>query len=107
MTAINDSRLQAALNRVSRRRSATKAQVALAWLIHKGALPIPGTRRPERVAEYAGAAGIELTSDDIKELDDASSKYVWVWGKDYNVFWYARYIPEPLQRFAVLVERGV
>jgi len=50
---------------------ATAAQVGLAWLLAQGAsvVPIPGTRRPERVDENAAAALVELSPDDLAALD--------------------------------------
>jgi len=54
---------------------ATSAQIALAWLLHKGddIVPIPGTRRPDRIEENAGAAAITLTPADLAALDEAMS----------------------------------
>ncbi len=56
---------------VAARHDATPGQVALAWTLaqYEQLVPIPGTRRPERVAENAGAAAIELTQEDLDELD--------------------------------------
>lgn len=52
-------------------RAATPAQVALAWLLaqHPFVVPIPGTRRRERIDENAGATAVALSADDIDELD--------------------------------------
>ena len=52
-------------------RDATPAQVALAWLLaqHPFIVPIPGTRRRERIDENAGATTVALSADDIAELD--------------------------------------
>ena len=63
--------LAAVVVQVARRARATPAQVALAWVLARGehVVPIPGTTRPERVAENAGAAVLELSSDDLAELD--------------------------------------
>ncbi len=49
----------------------TPAQLALAWLLHRGddIFPIPGTRRPQRIIENAGAAGIELTKEMLEKID--------------------------------------
>ncbi|MGQ0631907.1 MAG: aldo/keto reductase [Sporichthyaceae bacterium] len=51
---------------------ATSAQVALAWVLAQSPsiVPIPGTRRPERVAENAGAAQLALGDGDLKRLND-------------------------------------
>ena len=51
----------------------TPAQLALAWLLHQGddVAPIPGTRRPRRVEENAAAAGVELTDEQKRALEEA------------------------------------
>jgi aryl-alcohol dehydrogenase-like predicted oxidoreductase len=56
---------------VASRHGATPAQVALAWLLAQGdhIVPIPGTRRVERLEENAAAADLQLTEDDLAELD--------------------------------------
>jgi aryl-alcohol dehydrogenase-like predicted oxidoreductase len=61
------------LNRVAARKKATPAQIALAWLLAQKPwiVPIPGTRKLERLGENLAAAEIELTSDDIREIDRA------------------------------------
>ena len=54
-------------------RGVTPAQLALAWLLHRGddIVPIPGTKRVGRVEENAGAVAITLTDDDMERLDSA------------------------------------
>lgn len=49
----------------------TPAQLALAWLLHQGPdiVPIPGTRRPERVGQNAGASAIKLDSATLRRID--------------------------------------
>ncbi|MFG2036570.1 aldo/keto reductase [Dactylosporangium sp. NPDC048998] len=61
---------------IARRKGATPAQIALAWLLAQQPwiVPIPGTRRLERLEENLGAADVELTSDDLGEIDDAAAK---------------------------------
>jgi aryl-alcohol dehydrogenase-like predicted oxidoreductase len=56
---------------IAERRDATPAQVALAWLLAQGEhiTPIPGTRRRSRLEENAAAAGLQLTREDLAELD--------------------------------------
>ena len=51
-------------------------QVALAWLLAQdpSIVPIPGTRRIERIEENIGAAEVQLTSDDLAELDRVSTE---------------------------------
>jgi len=57
-------------------KKATPAQIALAWLLAKKPwiVPIPGTTKLARLEENLGAAKVELTSDDVRALEDASSK---------------------------------
>ncbi|WP_460461249.1 aldo/keto reductase [Angustibacter peucedani] len=61
---------------VAARLDATPGQVALAWLLAQGeqVVPIPGTRRISRLDENLGAADLELTTEDLAELDDASTQ---------------------------------
>jgi len=61
------------LNRVAERRGATPAQVALAWLLAQKPwiVPIPGTTKPHRLEENLAAADVELTAEDLREIDDA------------------------------------
>jgi aryl-alcohol dehydrogenase-like predicted oxidoreductase len=55
---------------------ATPAQVALAWVLAKGehVVPIPGTKKPERVEENAAATDLELSAAQVAELDEAISR---------------------------------
>src|SRR5207253_9798846 len=64
------------LSRVAERKKATPAQIALAWLLAQKPwiVPIPGTTKLERLEENSGAAALELTSDDLREIDSAASK---------------------------------
>jgi aryl-alcohol dehydrogenase-like predicted oxidoreductase len=64
-----------ALDRIAERKKATKAQIALAWLLAQKPwiVPIPGTTKLHRLAENLGGAGVELTADDLKAIHDAIS----------------------------------
>lgn len=64
------------LTELAARKHATPAQIALAWLLAQKPwiVPIPGTRKLHRLDENLGAAAIELTSDDLREIDTATSK---------------------------------
>jgi len=64
------------LGTVAKRKKATPAQIALAWLLARKPwiVPIPGTTKPERLDENLGAAAVELTPDDLREIESASSK---------------------------------
>ena len=76
--------------RIAERKHATPAQIALAWLLAQKPwiVPIPGTTKLSRLEENMGAAELELTPDDLREIDEASSQ-ITIEG--------ARY-PEQLQR---------
>ena len=64
------------LKHVAERKNATAPQIALAWLLAQKPwiVPIPGTTRRERLTENLGAVDIELTPDDLREIDAAASK---------------------------------
>lgn len=64
------------LGKVAERKTATPAQIALAWLLAKKPwiVPIPGTRKLERLDENIGAIAVELTTEDLREIDSAASK---------------------------------
>jgi aryl-alcohol dehydrogenase-like predicted oxidoreductase len=66
-------------------RDATPGQVALAWLLaqHPWIVPIPGTRRIERVEENVGATHVPLSADDLADLNELAEK-VGVRGNRYN-----------------------
>jgi len=59
-----------------RKKKTTPAQIALAWLLAQKPwiVPIPGTRKLERLEENIGAVAVELTSEDLCEIDSAASK---------------------------------
>jgi aryl-alcohol dehydrogenase-like predicted oxidoreductase len=61
---------------IAERKSATPGQIALAWLLAQKPwiVPIPGTRRLERLEENIGAADVELTPDDLGEIESAASQ---------------------------------
>ena len=64
------------LGRIAEQKKATTAQIALAWLLAQKPwiIPIPGTRKLERLEENMGAADVELTSDDLREIERTASK---------------------------------
>jgi len=66
-------RAAAVVQELARRREATPAQVALAWLLHRGddIVPIPGTKRRRYLEENLGAASLALASEEIAVLDRA------------------------------------
>jgi len=61
---------------VAQRKSATPAQVALGWLLAQKPwiVPIPGTTKQHRLEENLGAVNVELTENDLKQIDDAASR---------------------------------
>jgi aryl-alcohol dehydrogenase-like predicted oxidoreductase len=64
------------LKRIAAEKKATPAQIALAWLLAQKPwiVPIPGTRKLERLEENIGAAEVELTPDDLGEIDSTFSR---------------------------------
>lgn len=64
------------LGEIAERKKATSAQIALAWLLAQKPwiVPIPGTTKPHRLEENIQAAEIELTPDNLREIDSAASK---------------------------------
>jgi len=78
------------LGKFAKTKKATPAQIALVWLLAQKPwiVPIPGTRRMERLDENIGAVAVGLTSDDLRDIESVASK-ITVLG--------ARY-PEELER---------
>jgi aryl-alcohol dehydrogenase-like predicted oxidoreductase len=78
------------LRQIAERKNATPAQISLAWLLAQKPwiVPIPGTTKLHRLEENIGAVAVELTSDDLRDIDTAASQ-ITIQG--------ARY-PEQLQR---------
>jgi aryl-alcohol dehydrogenase-like predicted oxidoreductase len=72
------------LRTISERKKVTPAQIALAWLLAQKPwiVPIPGTKKLERLEENIGAVNVELTSGDLREIDSAASK-ITIQGKRY------------------------
>ena len=68
--------LLALLNKLAADKQATPAQISLSWMINKKPyiVPIPGTRKLERLAENAGAADVVLTAGEVAQIDDALNK---------------------------------
>jgi aryl-alcohol dehydrogenase-like predicted oxidoreductase len=60
-----------ALSDLAAARGLSPAQLALAWLLHRRVVPIPGTRRAERVEENAAAADVHLTESEVEALEQA------------------------------------
>ena len=64
------------LSKVAKQKNVTTAQIALAWLLAQKPwiVPIPGTTKQNRLEENIGSTSIELTDDDLREIDEAASK---------------------------------
>jgi aryl-alcohol dehydrogenase-like predicted oxidoreductase len=64
------------LRTIAERKKATPAQIALAWLLAQKPwiVPIPGTTKISRLEENIGAATLELTSGDLREIEGVASK---------------------------------
>src|SRR5438067_7775285 len=82
------------LGEIAKPRKATPAQIALAWLLAQKPwiVPIPGTRKLERLQENIGAVDVTLTKADLDQIDRAASR-IPVQGERY---------PEELQRMVGL-----
>jgi len=63
------------LGAIAARKRVTSAQIALAWLLAQKPwiVPIPGTTKPHRLEENVGAAAVELTAEELRDIDDALS----------------------------------
>lgn len=64
------------LGRIAKMKNVTPAQIALAWLLEQKSwiVPIPGTTKLNRFEENIGAINVELTTDDLREIETAVSK---------------------------------
>jgi aryl-alcohol dehydrogenase-like predicted oxidoreductase len=64
------------LGKIGERKKATPAQIALAWLLAQKPwiVPIPGTTKLARLEENIGAVAVELTADDLRQIESAASK---------------------------------
>jgi aryl-alcohol dehydrogenase-like predicted oxidoreductase len=82
------------LGSIGKRKKSTPAQIALAWLLAQKPwiVPIPGTTKLNRLEENIGAAAVDLTADDLREIDAAATK-IKVEGNRY---------PEKLERMTGL-----
>jgi len=73
------------IGRIAERKGATSAQVALAWVLAQKPwfVPIPGTTKQHRLEENIAASEVELTTDDLREIDEAESSLTAV-GERYS-----------------------
>lgn len=73
------------LGQIATKKEATPAQIALAWLLAQKPwiVPIPGTTKLHRLEENLGAAAVELTAEDLREIKDAASR-IEVQGERYS-----------------------
>jgi aryl-alcohol dehydrogenase-like predicted oxidoreductase len=73
------------LGSIAQRKGATPAQIALAWLLAQKPwiVPIPGTTKPHRLRENVEAAAVELTADDLRDIESAASQ-ITVQGDRYS-----------------------
>ena len=64
------------LESMAQKKRATPAQIALAWLLAQKPwiVPIPGTKKVERLEENLAAVNVELTTADLRDIDEAASK---------------------------------
>lgn len=73
------------INKIAERKDATPAQIALAWLLAQKPwiVPIPGSTRTTRIIENNAGAEVELTKEDLQEINDASTK-IKIFGERYS-----------------------
>ncbi len=62
------------INKIAAEHKKTISQVALNWILCKGAIPIPGARNPEHIIENSGAAGWRLSNKEVSDLDAVMDK---------------------------------
>jgi pyridoxine 4-dehydrogenase len=64
------------VGRIAKEKGATPAQIALAWLLAQKPwiVPIPGTTKLHRLEENLGATEVELSAEDLREIDEASAR---------------------------------
>ena len=62
------------INDLAREKKVTPSQLALAWVLSRGVVPIPGTKRRKYLEENAAAAQIQLTSEDLSRIDAAAPR---------------------------------
>jgi aryl-alcohol dehydrogenase-like predicted oxidoreductase len=69
------------LSPIAKRKKATAAQITLAWLLAQKPriVPNPGTKKLHRLDENIGAVSIEITPDDLRDVNDAASKITVQW----------------------------
>jgi aryl-alcohol dehydrogenase-like predicted oxidoreductase len=72
------------LGKIAKQKQATPARIALAWLLAQKPwiVPIPGTRKLGRLEENIGAIDVELTADDLREIESVAAK-ITVQGERY------------------------
>lgn len=70
---VQNRELLAFIRRIANEKNATPAQISLAWMLCKKPwiVPIPGTRKPDRLQENAGAADIALSKEEVEQIDQA------------------------------------
>ncbi|MCZ4150695.1 aldo/keto reductase, partial [Escherichia coli] len=73
----NNQSLAQAFSEFAQSKNATATQLALAWILAQGddIIPIPGTRKIERLVENAGAVDLHLTAADLAEIDAIIARY--------------------------------
>jgi len=73
------------LSRIATKKNVTPAQIALAWLLAQKPwiVPIPGTTKLHRLEENLGGATVELTPDDLREIESAAA-HITIQGARYS-----------------------
>lgn len=81
----NNQNLAQAFAELAAKKGCTPAQMALAWLLGKGdnVIPIPGTKKREKLKDNAGSVDVTLSNQDLKDIEDVLERYPEV-GNRYN-----------------------
>jgi len=72
---IYNQKIVDALTRIAEKKGVSTAQISLAWVSSLGVIPIPGSSKPSRVKENFAAANIELTNEELKEINDTLASH--------------------------------
>jgi len=91
------------LHELSIKYGVSKATISLAWIISKGALPIPGVKRKRHVGDIIKAIEIKLSNYEVNVLDQVSSAYI----SGNETFQLTRFIPGPIQKIFIWLVRGL
>lgn len=105
--AARDTRLQEEIRSIAGKLGYTPAQVAVLWIKSKGVNPVVGVRKPVHVQQLGEIKNSTLPGWAVTRLDEASSKYIYRWGRCYKPLQRLRWIPGLLQYAGIRLIGGV